>query len=297
VVTNRLVSVAILLAPIVAGAATRFTSASSTAPSWTAVRDTTGCLDTLHARDSVSAIVTMSVRPQDPKTTLPSDFEGLFVQEIGSRLKVQESLALGVMIGWNPCSASYDCAGGVLMFGSHAYATAHPKGELSRIGVIDFSLTPAFSDRVRRVLETIGQEKMSPPFFDRKDSIPLKISIGLEQHFDTVPPYRRLFRVNLPHYDLPFTYAKWPKNAKGPKYPSIAETRGVGDSIAVTLTILADGTVAPQSVEVQAGRYIDFIRSVFDMLATARYLPAYVGGCPVATWGIQSFTFKVPKAR
>lgn len=291
-IPTRVAALALLLAPIVAGAATHFTSMSSPAAPRTVVRDTTNCLDTLHASDSVSAVVTMSVHPQDPKTKLPPDFEGLFVQEIGSRLKVQGSLPLGVMVGWNPCDVSHDCVGGVLTFGSHAYATAHPTGELSRIGVIDFSLTPAFSDRVRTVLEGIGQEKMSPPFFDRKDSIPLKISIGVEQHFDTVPPHRRLFRVNLPHYDLPFTYAKWPKNAKGPKYPSIAETRGVGDSVAVTLTILANGTVAPQSVEVHSGRYIDFIRSVFDRLATARYLPAHVGGCPVATWGIQSFTFK-----
>lgn len=234
----------------------------------------------------------MSVRPQDPKTKLPPDFEGLFVQEIGSRLKVQGSLPLRVMVGLNPCDANSDCAGAVLTFGSRVYVTAHPTGALSRIGVIDFSLTPSFSDSVRAVLERIGREKMSPPLFNRNDSIPLTISIGVQQVYDTVPPHRRLFRVNLPHYNLPFTSAKWRKNAKRPKYPPIAETSGVGDSITVRLTILADGTVAPQSVDVQSGRYIDFMRSVFDMLGTARYLPAYVGACPVATWVIQSFVFK-----
>lgn len=239
----------------------------------------------------------MSVRPQDPKTKLPPDFEGLFVQEIGSRLKVQGSLPLRVMVGWNSCDANSDCTGAVLTLGSRVYVTAHPTGALSRIGVIDFSLTPSFSDSVRAVLERIGREKMSPPLFDRNDSIPLTISIGVQQNYDTIPPHRRLFRVNLPHYSLPFIYAKWPENAKGPKYPRNAERSGVGDSVTVSLTILADGTVAPKSVDVQSGRYIDFMKSVFDMLGTARYLPARVGGCPVATWGIQSFTFKVPKAR
>lgn len=292
-IPTRVAALALLLVPIVAGAATHFTSTSSSAAPWTVARDTTGCLDTLHASDSVSAVVTMNVRPQDPKTMLPPDFEGLFVQEVRSRLKAPGSLLLGVMIGWNQCdSARQRCAGGVLMLGSQAYATAHPIGGLSRIGVIDVSLTPAFSDSVRKVLERIGQEKMSPPFFNRKDSIPLKISIGVEQHSDTVSPYRHLFRVTLPHYNLPFTLAEWPKNARAPKYPSIAETRGVGDSVTVTFTILADGTVAPQSIEVQAGRYIDFIQSVFARLATGRYLPAHVGGCPVATRGSQSFTFK-----
>jgi hypothetical protein len=287
-------SLAIVLAPIVAGGATHFASASSPAPSWIAVRDTTGCLDTLHASDTISAVVTMSVRPQDPNTKLPADFEGLFVQEIGSRLKVQGSLPLRVMVGWGPCDANSEiCPGAVLTIGSSVYVTAHPTGALSRIGVIDFSLTPSFSDSVRAVLERIGREKMSPPLFGRNDSIPLTISIGVQQNYDAIPPHRRLFRVNLPHYSLPFTYAKWPKNAKRPNYPSNAERIGVGDSVTVSLTILADGTVAPNSVDVQSGRYIDFMKSVFDVLGKTRYLPARVGGCPVAAWGMLSFTFKV----
>jgi hypothetical protein len=236
----------------------------------------------------------MSVNPQDPKAKLPRDFEGLFVQEVSSRLKVQGKLALGVMLGWRPCSPNHDCVGGVLAFGSHAYATAHPTGALSRISVIDFTMTPPFSESVRAVLEKIGQEKMSPPFLDTSDSIPLRISIGVEQNFDTVPPYRRLFRVNLPHYNLPFTYAKWPKNAKGPKYPLVAEGSGIEDSVDLTLTILADGTVSPQSVDVHAGHYREFVQAVFERLATARYLPARVGSCAVATWGRQTFMFKRP---
>lgn len=286
----------LLLAPIVAAAATHFTLTSSPAVPRSIGRDTTACLDTLHASDSVSAVVTIRVRPQDPKTTLPPDFEGLFAQEIGSRLRGPRSLHLSVMVGWNQCSSgSPGCTGGVLTLGSQAYATAHSTGALSRIGVLDFSLTSALSDSLRTVLERIGQEKMSPPFFNGKDSIPLKISIGVQQHFDTVPPYRRLFRVNLPHYNLPFTGAEWPKDAKAPKYPSIAESRGVGDSVAVTFTVLADGTVPPESIEVLAGRYIEFIRAVFERLATARYLPARIGGCPVASRGFQSFAFKVPQ--
>ncbi len=239
---KRLAMLAVLLAPVVAGATTHFSSGSTPSARRTVVRDTTGCLDTLHASDSVSAVVTMSVRPQDRKTTLPPDFEGLFVQEFRSRLKVPNNLSLSVMAGWAPCdSVSQRCVGGVLTLGSQAYLTAHPTGTLSRFGVIDFSLTP----------------------------------------------------VTIPHYKLPFTFAAWPKKAKGPKYPYIAETRGVGDSVAVTFTVLPDGTVAPQSVDVQAGNYMDFIRSVFDGLATMSYVPARIGSCPVATWTAQTFIFKM----
>lgn len=234
----------------------------------------------------------MSVRPQDGKTTLPPDFEGLFVEEFRSRLKVPGSLPLSVMVGWTPCGpASNRCASGVLMLGSHAYVTAHPTGRLSRIGVIDFSLTPAFTDSVRVVLERLSGENMSP-FFSQKDSIPLEIAIGVEQHSDTVPRVRHLFRVKVPHYNVPLTYAQ-PKDAKRPKYPSIAERNRIGDSIVVTFTILPDGTVAPESVDRKAGHHKEFIQSVFDRLSTTSYVPAHIGACPVATWVSQSFAFSV----
>lgn len=257
-------------------------------------RDTTSCLDSLHVSDSVSAVVTMSVRARDSKATLPPDFEGLLVQEISSRLKAPRSLLLGVMGGWDQCDAAgRSCSGAAMTFGMNAYATAHPMGELSRVRVIDLSLTPTFADSVRAVLERIGKEKMSPPFFDGRDSIPLRISILAQQSSDTVPAHRRLFRVTIPHYNLPFTFAEWPSHGKPPKYPSIAESQRVGDTVVVTFTILADGSVDPGSIDVQAGHYFDFVQAVFDHLATAKYRPAQLGGCRVAMRGGQTFGFKV----
>ena len=285
---------AILLAPIVLGAGTRHTAGNPPMTPEQMVRDTTGCLDTLHATDSVSAVVKMSVRPQDPKVRLSSNFEGLFVQEFRSRLRAPAILPLSVMSGWTPCdTVAGRCTGGVLSFGSHAYAFAHPAGTLSRIVVVDYTLTPAFSDSVRAVLERISKEKMSPPI-NGKDSVLLDLSIEIEQHADTVPAFRHVFRVSIPHYNMPFTFANWPKDTKPPKYPSIAQARGVGDSVALTFTIQPDGTIAPQSVDVRAGHYADFIRAVYDRLAITNYQPARIGSCPVATNAGQSFVFKMP---
>lgn len=291
---SRLLFLAVLLAPVAAVAATHFSAATLPSTRETVVRDTAACLDTLHPSDSVSAVVTMSVRARDAKATLPPDFEGLFVEEIASRLKAPRSLLLGVMAGWNGCDSSgHGCSEAALTFGSAAYATAHAAGGLSRIAVIDASLTPTFADSVRRVLERIGQEKMSPPFFNGRDSIPLKILISVVEHPDTIPAHRRLFRVRIPHYKLPFSFAEWPKHARGPKYPAIAETRHVGDTVVATFTVRADGTVDPQSIDVHAGHYFDFVQAVFDHLAAARYLPAHVGGCRVASRAGQTFTFTI----
>jgi hypothetical protein len=291
--SSRLLALSLLSAPLLAGRAVRFSEPGGLRSNSGIVRDTLGCLDTLHASDSVKAVVTMSVRPQEPKTKLPPDFEGLFVQEFRSRLKVPSNLPLSVMRGWSPCdSASHKCVGGVLMLGSQAYATIHRDGAVSRILVIDLALTPALADTVRVVLQRMSADK-AVPFFSGPDSIPLDISIGVEHRPDTVPATRHLFRAMIPHYEWPFTPAEWPKNAKGPKYPSTAERARVADSVTLTFSILSDGTVAPQSVDLQAYHYTDFIRAVFERMATMRYVPGRIGTCPVATWERQSFVFNV----
>jgi hypothetical protein len=288
----KLMALSVLLTPLIAIGATRVSEHSSAGVQRSPGRDTVGCLDTLHAIDTLLAIVTMSVKPQDRKAKLPPDFEGLLVQEFRSRLKMPQNLPLSVVLGWSPCdSVSHKCVGGALMLGSQAYATAHPGGTLSRIVTVDFALTPTLSDSVRAVLQKLSDEK-SVPFFAQPDSIPLDISIHVEQHSDTVPRYRHLFRTKIPHYASQFSEAAWPKNARGPKYPSIAERSGVSDSVVMTFTIMPDGTVAPQSVDVHSGHYTDFIRAVFDRMATMRYVPGRVGNCPVATWQTQAFVFK-----
>jgi TonB family protein len=288
----RLAGLSFLIAPIIAAGATQFAEHSSAVLQRNPGRDTVDCLDTLHASDSLIAIVTMSMTPQDRKAKLPPDFEGLFIQEFRSRLKVPDNLPLSVVLGWSPCdSASHKCVGGALVLGSQAYATAHPGGTLSRIVTIDFALTPTLSDSVRAALQKLSDEKMVP-FFTQPDSIPLDISIHVEQHSDTVPRYRHLFRTKIPHYALQFSEAAWPKNVRGPRYPRIAEQSGVSDSVVMTFTILSDGTVAAQSVDVHSGHYTDFIRAALDRMATMRYVPGRVGSCPVATWKTQTFLFQ-----
>lgn len=289
----RVFAVSVLAAPVILAGTGRFSELPQQQLVSNPVRDTVSCLDTLHATDSINAVVKMSVRSQQPKTKLPPDFEGLFVQEFRSRLKVPSNLPLSVMRGWTPCdSASHKCAGGVLMLGTQAYATIHSDGAVSRILVVDLALTPALADTVRVVLQRMGAEK-AVPFFTGPESIPLDISIDVEQHSDSVPAWRHLFRASIPHYSFQFTPAEWPKNVKGPKYPSIAERAQVSDSVTLTFAILSDGTVAPQSVDLRAAHYTDFVRSVFDRIATVRYVPGRIGSCPVATWEKQSFVFAI----
>ncbi|MFL5497548.1 MAG: TonB family protein, partial [Gemmatimonadaceae bacterium] len=80
-----------------------------------------------------------------------------------------------------------------------------------------------------------------------------------------------------------------------PQYPFQARLAGVGDSVRLAFTVRADGTIAPQSIELINANYRDFVSAVFDALENTRYHPARLGDCPVATRVTQRFLFKVPE--
>jgi hypothetical protein len=257
--------------------------------------DTIGCLDTLHAADSITSVVKILVAPRDSAERLPIGFESLFADEFRRRFKVPPRLPLSVVMGVPPCdSLGSRCVGGMLEIGAFAYATARSDGKLSDIAVLDVALASSFADSVKSVLESISRESMLPSIGDA-DSIALVLQLRTEQAADTVPPYRQLFKVKFPRYDLPFSYASMPVSGVEPRYPFTARLAGVGDSVTVAFTVEADGTILPESIELVKASYRDFVTSVADALLKTRYHPARLGDCAVATRMEQRFLFKTPE--
>jgi TonB family protein len=257
--------------------------------------DGIGCLDTLHAIDSISTIVKMTVAPQDSRIDLPHEFENLFVQEFRSHFKAPANLPLSVVMGSEPCdSLGSRCVGGVLRVGAVAYATAHNNGKLSDIEVVDVALTPGFADSVNAALESMSREELAPPMGD-VDSIPVILQIVPEEKPDTVPTVRHVLRALVPRYDWPFSYASMPAAGVDAKYPFTARLVGVEDSVTLAFTVESDGTIAPGSIELVSANYRDFVASVLDALGRTRYHPAHLGDCAVATRMKQRFMFKVPE--
>jgi TonB family protein len=254
-----------------------------------------GCLDTLHVTDSISTIVKRSVTPQDPKDALPPDFEGLFAEEFRSHFKAPPKLPLSVVTGWQPCdSLSSRCAGGVLNVGVVAYVTAHASGELSDIQVVDIALTPDLAESVRAALDAMSEEEEVPPM-GRLDSLPLALQISPEDHPDTVPTIRHVFKAKAPHYDSPFSYATMPMAGIDARYPLKARLAGLEDSVTLAFTVESDGTIAPESIDLLSATYGDFVVSVVDALEKTRYHPARLGDCAVATRVKQRFMFRAPQ--
>lgn len=255
--------------------------------------DTITCLDTLRTGDSITAVMKMTLKPQNKRDKLPKDFEGLVAQEFRSRLKLPPVLPLSVMRGWDSCdtaAAQKTCASGVLVIGSTVYATAQSDGTLSDISAVDLSLTPQFSDSVLSVLLQVSKARLIP-FFTSPKSIPLEIFIEPEANADTVARERQLFRVSIPRYRLKFKSAGWAQKKELPKYPRNAEASGVGDTLVLSYTILRNGTVVPTSIDLRRGHYRDFVKPVVTSLMNSTFEPASIGGCPVATWVTQTFMF------
>lgn len=252
-----------------------------------------GCLDTLRAADSVWSVMKLSVSPQDTTQRLPADFELFFAQEFRRRFKVPAIMPLSVVRGMQPCdSTGSRCAGGYLDLAAVAYATAHYDGNLSGIGVVDATVTPALADSVRATLGAMGREKVVPTV---EDSIPLVIRLETAENPDTAPEVRHIFRAKVPRYLLPFSYASMPAAWVKPQYPFNARIAGVGDSVAIAFTVDAGGRIAPESLELMRATYRDFVSSVLDALERTRYHPARLGDCPVSTRMSQRFLFRAPE--
>ena len=254
-----------------------------------------GCLDTLRAQDSLTRIVKLSVSARDSGVALPADFQDLFAEEFRRRFRLPPKMALSVVAGMPPCdSLASRCAAGMLDIGALAYATAHNDGKLTDIGVLDAGLTPSFTDSVRSVLAGISDASMLPSI-GGVDSIPITIQLVTEEPLDSVSPYRRVVRLTVPRYDLPFSYASMPAAGIKVEYPFAARLAEVEDSVTVAFTVNSDGFIAPQSIELVRATYRDFVTAVAEALLETRYHPARLGDCAVATRMEQRFLFKVPK--
>lgn len=256
--------------------------------------DAIGCLDTLHASDTVETIVKMSAVSQNPKIALPPNFESFLAQGFQARFKAPSKLPLSVVIGDEPCdSLGSRCAGGILNIGAVAYVTAHSNGSLVLNDVVDETLTEDFADSIRSALEAMAKNR-DVPWLEHADSIPLVLKFAPDDRADTVPETRYVFKAKIPRYDLPFTYAMMPIAGIVPKYPSRAAIVGIEDSVVLAFTVRANGSIAPQSMDFVSGNYREFVLSAADALNETRYHPAHLGDCAVATRIRQRFVFKSP---
>jgi hypothetical protein len=254
-----------------------------------------GCLDTLQASDSIATMVKMSVAAQDSAVRLPRDFEGMFVEGFRSHFTVPKILPLSVVTGWQPCdSLGFRCASGALSLSAVIYVTAHNNGTLSDASVIDETITPALADGLRSALAAMSRANDVPPTGEA-ETITLAIKVAPQESADSGQASTNLFKAVVPHYSWPFSPAIMPEAGVNASYPLHARLAGVEDSVAIAFTVDADGRIVPESLDLVSANYREFVASVVNALLEARYHPAHLGDCPVATRMKQRFVFKAPR--
>ena len=256
---------------------------------------TLGCLDTLQSSDSITTIVRMTVAAQDSAVPLPRDFEGMFIDGFRSHFTAPKKLPLSVVTGWQPCdSLGSRCASGVLNLSAAIYVTAHNDGTLSDGSVIDETITPALADSLRAALVAMSRAKDVPPVGEA-ETIALAIKVAPQESADSGRALNYLFKAVVPHYGWPFSSATMPEAGVNASYPLSARLAGVEDSVALAFTVDADGRIAPESIDLVSANYREFVASVVNALVKARYHPAHLGDCAVATRMKQRFVFKAPQ--
>ena len=288
----RLRSSALILAALSIAAACSSNPSPRTA---SASRIIAGCLDTLQASDSIATMVRMTVAAQDSAVKLPRDFEGMFVESFRSHFTVPKILPLSVVTGWQPCdSLGFRCASGALNLSAMIYLTAHSNGTLSDAIVIDETVTPALADSLKSALAAMSRAN-DVPATGEAETIALAIKVAPQESADSGRASTNLFKAVVPHYSWPFSSATMPKAGINPSYPLSARLAGVEDSVRIAFTVDADGTIVPESLDLVSANYREFVASVATALLEARYHPAHLGDCAVATRMKQRFVFKATR--
>jgi TonB family protein len=287
------VSFSVIFAALIAANACATTSSpKSNAGSERRASRIVDCLDTLHASDSITTIVKISVAAQDSTVKLPREFEAIFVDDFRSHFRIPGKLPLSVVTGWEPCDPiGSRCIGGVLNLGAVVYVTSYRDGTLSDATVIDETMTPTLVEGLNLALVAMSRAKQVLPRGEA-DSIALTIRVSPDERADTVESARHLFKTVVPRYSAPFSNATMPQAGIQPRYPLNARLAGIEDSVTLAFTVGSDGTIAAESIDLVRASYQEFVVSALDALLKARYRPAHLGDCPVATRIKQRFVFR-----
>jgi TonB family protein len=237
----------------------------------------------------------MFVAAQDSAIKLPRDFAGMFIDGFRPHFTAPKKLPLSVVTGWQPCdSLGTRCASGVLNLSAAIYLTAHNDGTLSDANVIDETMTPDLADGLRAALVAMSRANDVPPVGET-DMIALAIKVAPQESADSSQALSYLFKAVVPRYSWPFSSASMPEAGVNATYPLSARLAGVEDSVSLAFTVDAEGRIAPESIDLVSANYREFVASAVNALVKARYHPAHLGDCAVATRMKQRFLFKAPQ--
>jgi TonB family protein len=239
------------------------------------------------------------LRAFDSEADLPLTHLFLAFNELAARIQFDGPLDLSVL-GDDPPTAELEVpvVGSIATFAAHGLYAFHysPGGQLGGPRVLVSSLSQRLDSAVvRAVIAASDSGGLLPLPADRKDSIELRLTIGMSPMADSLSIKGPLFRVRLPVFDQ--VTRPWSnQNAEdAPHYPVGERQAGVEGKVHVELVVRSDGTADPRSILIQRATTMSFAQNVYDAILKAKYVPARVAGCPVSALVTQPFEFTIAR--
>ena len=167
-------------------------------------------------------------------------------------------------------------------------------GTVRNVRVTRISHVPALDSAVLRALQIASAESAFAPFGSGDPGhelrLVLEVAFGLE---DSTRAGIDAAVMTLPRYG-PMTL---PAVIEPQRLPRFANARAAGSRLGyvnMSFGISDAGVVVPGTVDFSKVTTRTLARALLDVLPSWRFVPAYIGGCPVPSLVTQSFSFVFP---
>jgi hypothetical protein len=242
---------------------------------------------------SVPGTVRGTLRPLDDHPP-SAEYTAAVLDAIGAQYPTNAPVALAVYVHTDS---------GAMATGSTAVEfTTTKTGAVEHVTVLATSLSPRFDQNVVDAITAAGVNGLPPIPEGSGGHVRYQLDVYAtttkpETVSDTLGAVSASWVATaIPVWSQTAAAGALPGKAYNPGYPHAAlHGKGAGDSVLVQFVIGADGRVAPGTALLLHARYREFVESVSNELAAARFRPEAIGGCPVASIVSQPFAFKIAK--
>lgn len=265
-------------------------------------------------KDSIRMQVVVRVSTRDTAAKVPAEFLNNVAQEISTRIKVPNNLALSVFgmagyadnqpvkSGTNELEPRDKCISIKTNPGLSAAAYFWVRRNQSKIPepvIINTSLNPNVEDFLVYAFQSVSESGTLPRYPDsiKSDSFSAKLNLMLLRKDDLTKDSVRKERwistgieLTLPQYTMNTVEVK---NQRKGRYPINAQRDGVEGTAVLSYVIDENGKVVPYTIDMVWVDHMDFLKEAVSILYESTYTPASINGCPVKSVAVQPVVFKL----
>jgi hypothetical protein len=238
-------------------------------------------------------VIGATLRP-DGIDAPPREYATALLEAIGEQYPTNAPVTLGTYV-------TSVTGAGATAFTAVGF-TVTDAGAIEKLQLEASSLSPSFDRNVVTALKAAAAAGLPPmPRHWHHARFHLEVATAAEPDTgadigDTTNAVRMHWvSTQLPTWPHGLNAAPVPGKQNWLPYPELARRQLVEDSVLIQFVVGTDGRVTPGTAIVMHAGYRDFVRAIAGRLATFRYLPATINGCPVASLVTEPFVFKIER--